>query len=421
MSHSEEKFIVPEGFNPEPFILKRIRDFLGKFKIYEEKNGAPLVLLFDRRSEVFYCVCHLESEMLISKSDLEAVLDPEESEEYKLNRDIYTDTYSYKLMEKDALLGRSFEDIVVEYDPTYRPNVPLKVFGGQHRIMAIKEAIQNGVSAVHGVRVYFGLFGEQKVNIAMASNTAIAVSNDLIDRMQEDLLGNDLRNWSQQVGLLDKEQHFADRKNPEGLPTVRIARTLIVNYYMGKSFEKEALNIPVVCSSGKGIDKCYRNIRDGINWSDRQLRKMGRKFARLHKLQRESVLKRDTDNSLESANKAISPCVAASWAYAAGYFQDNPEALEIHYALTGRTEPGQDPLNTKALSAARLKDVDPDTYPGLGCRASAIELGRMMETFLLHATRAKEPGITLRLANAAIKSFEAKRSILAAERALRGI
>jgi len=45
----------------------------------------------------------------------------------------------------------------------------------------------------------------------------------------------------------------------------------------------------------------------------------------------------------------------------------------------------------------------------------------MMETFLLHATRAKEPGITLRLANAAIKSFEAKRSILAAERALRGI
>jgi hypothetical protein len=70
---------------------------------------------------------------------------------------------------------------------------------------------------------------------------------------------------------------------------------------------------------------------------------------------------------------------------------------------------------------ARLKDVDPVTYPGLGSRISSVELGRIVELFLLHATRAKKPGITLRLANAAIKNFEAKRTRMEAERALRGI
>jgi hypothetical protein len=421
MSPFEENFTVPNDLNPGNEITKKVKEFIRKFKILEVENSVPLILIFDKRSEAFYSVCHLDSETLTTKSDLDAVLDPAESEEYKLNRNIYTDTYSYRLMEKDALRGRSFEDIVVEYDVSYRPDLPLKVFGGQHRVMAIKESARQGTSAVHGVRVYFDLNVEQKVNIAMASNTAIAVSNDLLDRMQEDLLGTDLRNWCQSVGLLDNDQHFADRKNPEGIPTVRIARTLIVNYYMGKLTEKEGMNLPVVCSSGKGVDRNYKKIRDGIQWTDRNFIRMGKKFSRLHKLQREAVLNRHSDNSVEFANKAINPCVAASWAFAAGYFQDKPDALNIHYALTDQLEPGQDPLNTKALSMARLKDVDPVTYPGLGSRISSVELGRIVELFLLHATRAKKPGITLRLANAAIKNFEAKRTRMEAERALRGI
>ena len=42
-------------------------------------------------------------------------------------------------MESDALKGRSFEDLVIEYDTSYKADRPLKVFGGQHRIEAIKE------------------------------------------------------------------------------------------------------------------------------------------------------------------------------------------------------------------------------------------------------------------------------------------
>ena len=268
MNPFEENFTVPDDLNPSTEITKKVKEFIRKFKVLEVENNVPLILIFDKRSEAFYSVCHLDSETLTTRSDLDAVLDPAESEEYKLNRNIYTDTYSYRLMEKDAIRGRSFEDIVVEYDDSYRPDLPLKVFGGQHRVMAIKESARQGISTVHGVRVYFNLTVEQKVNIAMASNTAIAVSNDLLDRMQEDLLGNDLRNWCQSVGILDNDQHFADRKNPEGTPTVRIARTLIVNYYMGKLTE-DGMNLPIVCSSGKGVDRNYKKIRDGIHWTER--------------------------------------------------------------------------------------------------------------------------------------------------------
>jgi len=411
---------VPEGFSPEANVMSKIQKFLKVFETFEEKSDAKLLLLFDERSKGFYLNCHLDSEVLASKTDLDAVLDPTESEDYKLNRGIYTDTYAYRLMEGDALKGRSFEDLVTEYDTSYRPDKPLKVFGGQHRIRAIRESIKKNVSVAHGVRVYFGLSVEQKVNIAMANNTSIAVSNDLLDRMQEDLLGNELRNWCQTVGLLGEGQNFADRRSPEGTPTVRIVRILLVNFYLGKDAEEDDFHVPVVCSSGPGVDENYKNVRDNIKWSSKPLVKMGKQFARLHKLQRERVLGRDTDKYIEFANKPMHPCVAASWSYVAGFLQRKRQALENHYALADLAPPG-DPLNAKALLNARLKGVDPDTYRGLGARINNVELGRMIEVFLLQATKAKHRKITLRLANAAIKSYEAKKANRDAERALKGI
>jgi hypothetical protein len=420
MKNVSESFTIPEGLSPDNNVIEKLKEFLKIFKTFEEKNGLKLLLLRDDRSNSFYLNCHLDSRVLSSKADLDAVLDPTESEDYKLNREIYTDTYAYRLMESDALKGRSFEDLVVEYDTSYRADRPLKVFGGQHRIMAILEAIKKDVSVVHGVRVYFGLSIEQKINIAMANNTSIAVSNDLLDRMQEDLLGADLRNWCQTVGLLDEGQNFVDRRSPEGIPTVRIARTLIVNFYLGKDSKEDDYHVPMVCSSGPGLDEHYKNLRNNIDWSDKALQTMGRQFARIHKLQRERVLGRDTDKYIEFANKVMHPCVAASWAYAAGFLQHDTAALNNHYALADLDPPG-DPLNAKALLNARLKGVDPDTYRGLGARINNVELGRMLEVFLLQATKATQRGITQKLANAAIKSYEAKKAKREADKALKGI
>ena len=97
-------------------------------------------------------------------------------------------------LQPDAINGRSFEDIVVEFDPSYRPDKPFKVFGGQHRVTAIGEALKAKRNEQHGVRIYLGLTTEQRLEIAKANNTAIAVANDLLDRMQEEFLGAELRN-----------------------------------------------------------------------------------------------------------------------------------------------------------------------------------------------------------------------------------
>ncbi len=399
---SSSIIIVPAALKPPVSIIGKAEEFVKKYGTEENKNGSLHLFLHDARSNSFYMVCHVNSDTLIKHTDLEAVLDPNESEDYKLNRDIYTDSYAYQKMASDAIGGRSFEDIVVEYDCSYRPDKPLKVFGGQHRITAVKEAGKKGVTKSHGIRVYFDLSIDQRVDIATANNTAIAVSNDLLDRIQEDLLGSDLRSWCQKVGLLEKDENFSDRRNSEGIPTVRIARTLVVNYYLGKSSKVEDLNAPVICKSGTVLDEHYIKVREKINWNDPDLITMGMEFAKLHKLQHDRVLGRKADAHLEFANKAIHPCVAAAWSFAAGLFQSDKTALKNHYELS--TVAG-DPLNAKALLNARLKGVDSETYRGLGSRISSEELGRMLEVFRVQATIATKRGITKELPVAAIRSY----------------
>lgn len=402
---------------PAPEITKLALRAAAKLSWYELTQAIPLVLWYDEKSEAFYTQCHLEAVVLTKKTDLEAVLDPEESEEYKLNREIYTDNFAYRQMETDARLGRSFEDIVVEYDETYRPNTPLKVFGGQHRVQALHSAVDDKPNNLHGIRMYFGLTIDQKIDIAIANNTSIAVSNDLLDRMQEDLLGQELRDWAQETGLLGGDQGFADTRSSAGVPTVRIARTFIVNFHGGARHKKKAMPAPYVCKSGPRTDPDYELLRPAVKWKDKGLLRAGREFARIHAAQRRAVLGRDEDKYLEFANNCAHPSVVAAWSYVAGMLSGSE--LDNHYGLADTSK--QDPMNASALSKARLKGVDPDTYRGLGARIGPGELGRMVQLFLLQATKASKRGITKTLANAAIQSYEALKATAAAEQATKRI
>ena len=139
---------------------------------------------------------------------------------------------------------------------------------------------------------------------------------------------------------------------------------------------------------------------------------------RLHQLQGERVSNRKGDKNAEFARKALSFTVVASWAYVVGLFQKNPKNLKHLYSLPDSTTPPDDPLNAKALSLARLKGTDPDTYRGLGTRTSPGELGRMLEVFTVVATKASTKKITKDLANAAIQSYEAKKATNLASKAL---
>jgi hypothetical protein len=407
---------VPE---PTKQVLEQVQRLKNRVELCECLLGLPLILWYDARSKAFYCNCHMTGRTLASLADLEAVLDPEESEDYKLNRELYLDNYAYRVMEADAKRGRSFEDIVTEFDESYRNKTPLKVFGGQHRVQAIREAAKDQGDRTHGVRVYFSLDIEQKVDIATVSNTSIAISNDLLDRMREELLGTELRDWAQAVGLLQPDQGFADRRDSAGRPTVRIARTFVVNFHEGHHFVTGTMPEPHVCKSGASNDEQYEALRPRVSWTEPCFLEAGMEFTRLHQAQRTAVLGRDKDSHLEYANKCMHPSVAAAWAYVAGMLQSNPTFLANHYALGSIVR--NDPLNAGALSKARLKGLDPDTYRGLGARISSGEVGRMVQLFSLQATVAAKRGITLAIANAAIKSFEALKAVRAADEAKKGI
>jgi hypothetical protein len=416
-----EKNIVPSGVKPSAEVLKKIDDFLKIFTPYETNSGSKLILYFDERSESYYFCCHLEANILATRTDLDASLDANEEDDiYKLNRDITEDEAAFKGMEEDALKGRSFEDMVMEYDPSYRVDKPLKVYGGQHPLRAITKAAKHKGATVHGIRVYFNLSRDQKLEIARVNNTSIAVPNDLLDRMREQQAGAHLRDWCQNVGLLQPGEDFADRRSPNS-PTVRVARTLLVNFYLGQKAQLTDFHKPILCKSGGtagGMDETYFSMRQKMNWSDKAFIDMGKAFARLNKIQRESVSKREQDTNAEFARKALSLAVVSSWAYAAGLFQNDPEALKHHYSIPDSVTAPDDPLNAKALSEAHLKGTDPDTYRGLATRSGPEELGRMLEVFLVLATKATQKRITKTLANAAIQSYEAKKATNAAAKVL---
>ena len=414
----DSSILIRPELSPKKNIIKSIDNFLNAFQPHEVKMGTKLLLYFDEKSDAYYLMCHLDGKVLAQYCDLEASLDADEDDEiYKLNREITEDQAAYKQMEEDALHGRSFEDLVSEYDTSYHTTKPLKVYGGQHRLRAITKAESNKGSVLHGVRVYFDLSREQKVEIATVNNTSIAVPNDLLDRMREQLIGSELRDWCQTVGLLDKGMDFSDRRSPD-MPTVRIARTLLVNFFLGIDAKQlEDFHQPIICKSG-GTDERYLAVRSRINWSEDGLKEMGKQFARLHKLQRKSVLDRQENKNAEFARKALSLSLVAGWAYAAGLFQRGKDFLKTHYAIPEFSSPPEDPLNAKALSEARLKGIDKDTYRGLGTRSDPKELGRMLEVFLVLATKASKKRITKELANAAIQSYEAKRAVYEADKVL---
>ena len=390
-------------------------EFCERHMPLESDAGKIAFLHFDAASKTYYLSCHFLGSIIVEKCDLNATIDSDDddddSESYKLNRDIYQDHQAYASMCDDALKGRSFEDIVAEYDISYTPSKPFKIYGGQHRVKAIEHALTSKIDVVHGLRIYLNLIREQKVEIARINNTSIAVPNDLLDRMSEQLAGPELRKWCQKVNLLPVDSDFADKRNP-GKPTVRIIRTLITNYMSAKGFkydEKEFYE-PKVANSG-GEDKEFEKIRKLIDWNDESLDNMGKAYAKLVIAQSTAIGKKKKGNVAEHARKAQTLAVVAAWGFAAGLLRNNTVNLALLYDLPNRCSAEEDPLNAKALGSAKLPGTDPENYRGLGTRSNPQEAGRMLEVFLLLVEQTVNHKITPALANLAIKNYHVKKSL----------
>lgn len=170
-----------------------------------------LVKLVDNRTGAQYCECHIKASRLADLATPDAPLDSDEPD-YRANRELVTNAPAFATMKADAIAHRSFSNIVAEYTTETDPTHPLKIIGGQHRFEAIREAHKHNVDEYHGVKVYFDLTMDQRLDVQLISNTNIAISGDLFDRMQETVKGPELREWCQSVGLLESETDFADRR-----------------------------------------------------------------------------------------------------------------------------------------------------------------------------------------------------------------
>jgi hypothetical protein len=342
---------------------------------------------------------------------IDVPLDPEEQADYRANREIVENASAYTKMKEDAVKKRAFSNIVAEYNKQFDSEHPLKIIGGQHRFEAIRLALQRGIDEYHGVKVYLYLDMEQRLDVQLISNTAIAISGDLFDRMHETVKGPKLRNWCQAVGFLESGQDFADRRIRTGPITVQIARTFISNFFKGKEigvnkFEASDTT-PILCPTGQfdsDWDKLLTSRPD--IWNDAELLKVAKEFVRLIRAQRSAFAERKPKPPADYPEKAMNAGVLSAWA-ASGLLQDNSVRLTRHFSLADAT--GRDPLNASALAKGRHK-TDLDSYRGLGYRTDPKERGRLVELFYVQAEDGK--GITASSVDIAIKKYHAKQAQL---------
>jgi hypothetical protein len=419
------QLIFDENAVEDKTILALVSGCLKDVKTLEMAKNAPLIICQDGKSKGYYIRCNMLAEHASSLVDMNAKLNPTDAESFRANRELLTEHNTYKRMVSDAKAGREFNDIIVEYTKEYAPDKPLKIWGGQHRAKAIQQAHSEAqVSRFHGFRIFFGLSKQQRTELALISNTNIAVSNDLFDRLQEEtVVGVKLREWCYQVGLLKKPDDFPDQGSRAERLTVKLARTFVTNFFQGKK-KAEALKVsdldknvyePYLCESGVQLDPEYdalvASLSDAI-WTDKALILAGKAFADLHKRQHEDVRQSATLKKLKNLkgfrNKAMTESVISSWAFVGGLLQVDAKRLANHYAIPRTTKGIPDPLNSREMSTFS-HDSDEATYRGLGTRSALKDRQRMAQVFLARSLN-KDTPIDKNLMNKAVSQVVAIKS-----------
>jgi hypothetical protein len=387
------KILFEENAKKSEKIEKLVSRFFKKVPTLENKLDVPMVIFQDGVNNSYYIKCQVLARIASKIIDLNAKIKAKDPESFRANRELMLKDTTYLKMELDAANGREFNDIIVEYNSEYNADKPLKVWGGQHRAHAISGAI-NSANRYHGFKVYFDLNEKQRTEVALISNTNMGVSDDTFDRMlEETTFGNTLRKWCQKIGFLGPKEDFPDVGSRSEKITVKLARSFIVNYYMGldkgKTIKSEELdkNIydPYVTETGVSIDSKYAEImsekRNKI-LSDKSLIEAGEKFLELHRTQYEAVKGNPKIRNRKAyRNKALVISVLCGWSYIAGLLQNHRARLLNHYMIPKTTSKIPDPLNAEEMSNFK-HDSDLPTYRGLGTRQSAKDMQRLAQVFL---------------------------------------
>jgi hypothetical protein len=398
-------------------VEKTVREFLKNIPTLEKSRKVPIVIFQDGVKKSYYIRCAITGRTMADIISLDARLDPEGGETFRGNREILETHNTFRRMRADAENEREFNDIIAEYITSYQPKKPLKVWGGQHRSRAIIDAYrQKKVSRYHGFRVYVNLSKEQRIELAMISNTSIAVSNDLFDRqMEETYMGPHLRKWCVKVGLLKEGVDFPDVGSHAERITTQGARSFIVNYFKGKQTGAQVIDAeldrnvyePYLCQTGIFLDEEYQQLTEKMGsalWMDKGLIEAAKAFAKLHKAQHEAI-KKSKVNFKVFRMKAMSPSVLTAWSFVTGLLESHPARLAVHLAVPQPPKDAPDPLNAEEMNQFRYYQ-DIETYRGLGTRAIMKDRQRMAQVFL---ARSIDPAATLdkKLLNQAVNQATA--------------
>lgn len=420
IDHSASK----KATNPDLPIMGLIEKFAMDCEPMERDH---LILLEDKRTGALYVECHVLASKLVKIGTVDVPLDPDDQPEYRANREIVQDHVAFAQMKEDANASRTFSNIVCEFNTSFDIAHPIKIVGGQHRYTAIEEALKLGVDVYHGLKIYFSLDPEQRLDVQLISNTNIAVSTDLFDRMQETLAGPQLRDFCQKTGLLAKGEDFADKRARSNSLTVRSARNFILNYYRGTKISTDEFDrtdtTPVLCKSGQADSDWEALKLENPNlWDDAKLLGAATEFSALNIAQqfamqppsdkKPKAVAKSKAMTRDAAEKGSNSAVLSSWAFIAGVLAGNSTRLARHFSL--KNQVGRDPLNVSVLAKGRHK-TDADNYRGLGYRTDAKERGRMAELFFLQAEKGE--GITANTVDVAIKRYHAKEATLEVIRA----
>jgi len=374
-------------------IEKSIEKFLSKVQTLEKKLKIPIVIFQDGVNNSYYIKCSIFTSVVWNLFDFDARLTIDSPESFRANRELLLNNKTYLKMKEDAMDGREFNDIIVEFNSSYNPAKPLKIWGGQHRAHAILEA-KNDKERYHGFRIFFDLEKKQRAELALISNTNISVSTDTFDRMlEETMFGDVLRKWCQKIGFLSSSEDFPDVGSKSDKITVKLARSFIVNYYSGKDqgmkikIDEIDKNVyePYLVQTGVIIDPNYKKIIEEYGNNilvDKDLLEAGKAYNKLHKTQQNAVKNNpNIQNRKSFRNKALVESVICGWSYVVGLLQCNKGRLKNLYNISNTSSKILDPLNAQEMSKFK-HDSDPPTYRGLGTRSSLKDRQRVAQVFL---------------------------------------
>jgi len=373
--------------------LNQIELFYQSIPTLEKEMEKGLIIFKDKKSGAHYSECHIKSSELVKYQDIDSLINPkeredsEEQDEYRMNREIIESHPAFRAMISDAKEGRQFSDLIIEFTYDYKPKIPLKVLGGQHRIEAIRRTLKDNPNTVHGIRVYFNLNISQRIELAEIANTNINISLDLRDRMHEQGLepSGRLRDFSIKIGIMKDKEEFAEKRLKEQLrPTVRMMRTFIVNFYEGKKYKGEigkTTVTPYLCKSG-GMDDKYKELFDKLKGNfigQKDLMICAENFIKLHNKQ----LKKGEDRY---KYRVLNLAVIAAWSFVAGNLQNKNETIFKLYKLPILSGE-DDPLNAKDMDEVK-HPTDPPNYK-MGVRFGKKERGRLAQVFYRYANSEK--------------------------------